>query len=82
MVGKVSVNMGDNSVKIVESKLILKPHAHLRIIGRKSSKFKVNSIKDVVGVVEIRSLGRTDGRTDEWTDGRNNAHTDGQGSFR
>ena len=33
---------------------ILKPHAHLRIIGRKSIKFQINPMKDVDGVAEIR----------------------------
>ena len=51
---------------------ILKLHVHLHIIGRKSTKFQVNPMKDV-GVAETRSLGRIAGWTDRW----NNAHTDG-----
>ena len=46
---------------------ILKPHAHLHIIGRKSTKFQVNPMKDVGGVAETRSLGRMAGRTDRIT---------------
>ena len=61
MVGKVYVSMGDNSVKNSRIKL-LKPHAHLHIIGRKSTKFQVNPIKDVGSVAETRFLGWTDGR--------------------
>ena len=76
--------MGDNSVKNCQIK-ILKPHAYLHIIERKSTKFQVNPMKDVRGVAETRSLGRTDGRSDGrkggQKDGRNNAHTDGRGSF-
>ena len=34
---------------------ILKPHAHLHIIGRKSTKFQMNPMKDVGGVAETRS---------------------------
>ena len=64
--------MGDNSVKNSQIK-ILKPHAHLHIIGRKSTKFQVNPMKDVGGVV--------DGWTEGWTDGWNNTHTDRRGSF-
>ena len=41
--------MGDNSIKI------LKPHVHLHIIGRKSTKFQMNPMKKVGGVVEKRS---------------------------
>ena len=55
--------MGNNSVKNSLIK-ILKPHAHFHIIGRKSTKFQVNTMKDVGGVQETRSLGRTDGGTD------------------
>ena len=72
--------MGDNSDKNSRIK-ILKPHAHLHIIARKSTKFQVNPMKDVRGVAETRSLGRTAGRTEGQTDGRNNAHTDGRGHF-
>ena len=50
---------------------ILKPHARLHIIGRKSTKCQVNPMKDVRGVAETSSLGRTAGRTDA----RNNTHT-------
>ena len=56
--------------KIVKIK-ILKPHAHLHIIGRKTTKFQVNPMEDVGGVAETRYLGWTDGRTDGIT------HTDG-----
>ena len=55
--------MGDNSVKNSRTK-ILKPHAHFHIIGRKSTKFQVNPMKDVGVVAETRSLGRTAGGTD------------------
>ena len=46
--------MGDNSVKNSRIKT-LKPHAQLHIIGRKSSKFQMNPMKDVKGVVETTS---------------------------
>ena len=46
--------MGDNSIKNSRIK-ILKPHAHLHIIGRKSTKFQMNQMKDVGGVAETRS---------------------------
>ena len=59
MVGKVKVSMSDKSVKNSRIK-ILKPYAHLHIIGRKSTEFQVNPMKDV-GVVE------TEGRTDRIT---------------
>ena len=49
--------MGDNSVKNSRIKNP-KPHAHFHIIGRKSTKFQVNLMKDVGGVAETR---RTDG---------------------
>ena len=55
--------MGDNSVRNSQIK-ILKPHAHLHIIGRKPTKFQVNLMKDVGAVEESRSFGWTDGRTD------------------
>ena len=66
MVGKVSVSMGDNSVKNSRIK-ILKPHAHLHIIGRISKKFQVNPMKDVEGLwrqdlSDSRQAGRKDGR--------------------
>ena len=35
---------------------ILKPHAHLRIIRRRSIKFQMNQVKDVEGVAETRFL--------------------------
>ena len=35
---------------------ILKPHAHLCIIGRKTIKFQMNPMKDEEGVVEISDL--------------------------
>ena len=44
--------------KIVESKIL----NHLHIIGRGSTKFQVNLMKDVRGVAETRYLGWTDGR--------------------
>ena len=59
--------MGDNSVKNSRIK-ILKSHAHLHIIGRKSTKFQVNPMKDVGGVAETRSLRRMDGITHTQTD--------------
>ena len=46
--------MGSNSNKNSQIK-ILKPHAHL-IIGRKSTKFQMNPVKDVEGVEETRFL--------------------------
>ena len=46
--------MGDNSIKNSQIK-ILKPYAHLHIVGRKSTKFQMNPIKDVGGVAETRS---------------------------
>ena len=51
--------MGYNSVKNSRIKII-KPYAHLHIIGRKPTKFQVNPMKDVGGVAVIRSLGWTD----------------------
>ena len=51
MVGKVKVSIGDNSVK--NSRIInLKQHANIHIIGRKSTKFPVNPLKDIGGVAE------------------------------
>ena len=35
---------------------ILKPHAHLRITGRKSIKFQMNPMEDVVGAAKTRFL--------------------------
>ena len=46
---------------------ILKPHAHLHI-GRKSTKFQVNPMKDVGGVAETRSLRGPAGRLEGWTE--------------
>ena len=46
--------MGDNPIKKSQIK-ILKPHAHLHSIGRKSTKFQMNPMKDVGGVAETRS---------------------------
>ena len=60
---RVYVSMGSNSNKNSQIK-ILKPHAHLCIIGRKSTKFQVNPMNDVGGVAKTRSLGRMDVRTD------------------
>ena len=51
---KAYVSMGNNSVKNSSIKYP-KPHAHLHIIGRKSTKFQMNPIKDVGGVAETRS---------------------------
>ena len=67
--------MGDNSVKNSRIK-ILKPHVHLHIIGRKPTKFQVNSMKDVGGVAETSSLGRTVGRTEARTEGITHTRTD------
>ena len=54
IVGKV-VSMGDNSAW--NSRIeVPKPHAHLYIIGRKSTKFQVNPMKDVEGVAETRIM--------------------------
>ena len=52
--------MGDNSVKNSRIK-ILKPHAHLHIIGRKSTKFQMNPIKDVRGMTQLASQGSIPG---------------------
>ena len=60
--------MGDNSIKNSPFK-ILKPHAHLHIAERKSTKLQMNPIKDVGGVAETKSLGRTDGWMDSRMDG-------------
>ena len=46
---RVYVSIGSNSN-------ILKPHAHLCIIGRKSTKFQMNPMKDVEAVEETRFL--------------------------
>ena len=80
MVGKVSVSMGNHSIKNSRIK-ILKPHAHLHIIGRKSTKFQVNLMADVGGVAETGSLRWMNRRRDRRMDRRNNTHTDGRGSF-
>ena len=56
--------MGNNSLKNSQIE-IPKPYAHLHIIGRKSTKFQVNPIKDIGGVAETRS--RMDGRKDKIT---------------
>ena len=58
---KSYVSMGNNSVQNTSIKNS-KPHAHLHVIGRKSTKFQVNPLKDVGGVAETRSL--------EWMEGR------------
>ena len=50
---RVYVSMGSLSGKNSQIK-ILKPYAHLCIIGRKSAKFQMNPIKDVEGVEETR----------------------------
>ena len=69
--------MGNKSVKNSRIK-ILKPYAHLHIIGRKPTKFQLNPMKDVGGVVETRSLRRTDGLTDGRTDRRTDGWKDGR----
>ena len=46
--------MGDNSIKNSRIK-ILKPHAHLHVIGRKSTTFQISPMEDVGEVAEIRS---------------------------
>ena len=51
---KAYVSMGNNSVKNSSIKN-LKSHAHLHIIGRKSTKLQVNPMKDVGGVAVTRS---------------------------
>ena len=48
---RVYVSMGDNSIKNSRIK-ILKQHAHFHIIGRKSTKFQMNPMKGVEGLVE------------------------------
>ena len=63
------VSMGDNSVKNSRIKS-QKPYAHLHIKVRKSTKFQVNSMKDVGGVAETRSIERPDGQTELRTHGR------------
>ena len=60
--------MGVNSIKNSQIK-ILKPHAHLHIIGGKSTRFQVNLMKDVDGVAEKRSVGRTAGQMEGRTNG-------------
>ena len=47
---KAYVSMGNNTIKNSSIKNS-KPHAHLHIIGRKSTKFKMNPMKDVEGAV-------------------------------
>ena len=54
MTYKAYVSMGNNSVKNSSIKNP-KPHAHLHIIGRKSTSVQMNPMKDVGGVREIRS---------------------------
>ena len=51
---KAYVSMGNNSIKNSSIKNP-KPHAHLHIIGRKSTEFQMNLMKDVGGVAETRS---------------------------
>ena len=46
--------MGDKAIKNSGIK-ILKSYAHFLIIGRKSTKFQMNPMKDVGGVAETRS---------------------------
>ena len=76
---KAYVSMGNNSVKNSSIKNP-KPHAHFHIIGRKSTKFQVNPMKDVGGVRETRSLGRTAKRTEGRTGGITHTWTD-EGHF-
>ena len=45
MVGKVYVSMGNNFIKNSRIK-ILKPYAHLHMIGRKSTKFQKNPVNE------------------------------------
>ena len=71
--------MGDNCIKNSRIK-ILKSHTHLLIIGRQFTKFQVNPMKDVRGVAETRSHGRTAGRTVGRTDGITHTWTD-EGHF-
>ena len=52
---RVYVSMGSNSNKNSQIK-ILKQHAHLCIIGRKSTKFQMNPMKDVEAVEETKFL--------------------------
>ena len=51
---KAYVSMGNNSVKNRAIKTP-KPHAHFHVIGRKSTSFQMNLMKDVEGVAETRS---------------------------
>ena len=51
---KAFVSMDNNSVKNSSIKNT-KPHAYVHIIGRKSTYFQMNPMKDVEGVVETRS---------------------------
>ena len=51
---KANVSMGNNSVKNRSIKNP-KPHAHLHIIERESTKFQMNLMKDITGVVETKS---------------------------
>ena len=69
--------MGDNSIKNSRIK-ILKAHTRILIIGRQFTKFQVNPMKDVRGVAETRSHGRTAGRTVGRTDGRTVLRTHGR----
>ena len=52
---RVYVSMGSNSDKNSQIK-ILKPHAHLCIIGKKSIKFQMNPKKDVEAVDKTRKI--------------------------
>ena len=54
LICKAYVSMGNNSVKNSSIKNP-KPHVHLHITGRKSTKFQMNPMKDVEGVAETRS---------------------------
>ena len=51
---KEYISMGNNFVKNSSIKNP-KPHAHLHFIGRKSTKFQMNPIKDVGGSAQTRS---------------------------
>ena len=62
--------MGDNSVKNSRIK-IQKQHAHLHIIGKKSTKFQRYPMKDIGGLRRQDLLdGRPDGRKDGITQTR------------
>ena len=53
LIYKAYVIMGNNSFNNSSIKNPI-PHAHLQIIGRRSTKFQMNQMKDVGGVQETR----------------------------